>query len=225
MVAVHKWHTSPKDVLILCCLMESSTTYCIRRAKFSSNLNKCQSTSAIEFSSKWDGLVSGFFLCVYLKFKPSALVKRLRDRQHQHDGSIEMQSVLDGNVKRFGYASVSSDTGQSTSQSSAQLSNHSTTLHFLWIYFKDGFWESFDGMITESCHHRVMVFMLEFSIRISSLWRSQCTARTEPLNDRRNYCLMSCSHLPSDCPRTVKIPFVKPPILLAVISCGRGLSR
>lgn len=166
---------------------------------------------------------------VYLKFKPSALVRRLWDRQHQHDGSIEMQSVLDGNVKRFGYASVSSDTGQSTSQSSAQLSNRSTTSHFvdrtMWVYFKEGFWESFDGMITESCHHRVTVFMLEFSIRISSLWRSQCTARTEPLNDRRNYCLMSCSHLPSDCPRTVKIPFVKPPILLAVISCGRGLSR
>lgn len=114
-------------------------------------------------------------------------------------------------------------------QCSAQLSNHYTTSHFvdraMWVFFKEGFWESFDGTITESCRHRVMVFMLEFSIRISSLWRSQCTAHTEPLNDRRNYCLMSCSHLPSDCPRTVKIPFVKPLILLAVISCGRGLSR
>lgn len=141
-----------------------------------------------------------------------------------------MQSVLDGNAKHFGYASVSSDTGQSSTQSSAQLSNHSTTSHFvdhaMWVFFKEGFWESFDGMITESCHHRVMVFMLEFSNRISLLRRSQCAAHTEPLNDRRNCCLMSCSHLPSDCPRTVKIPFVKaPPILLAVISCGRGLSR
>ncbi len=53
------------------------------------------------------------------------------DRQHQHDGSIEMQSVLDGNVKRFGMPSVSSDTGQSTSQSSAQLSNRSKTSHLL----------------------------------------------------------------------------------------------
>ncbi len=34
MVAVHKWHTSPKDVLILCCLMDSSTTYCNWCAKF-----------------------------------------------------------------------------------------------------------------------------------------------------------------------------------------------
>lgn len=102
-------------------------------------------------------------------------------------------------------------------------------LHFvdrtMWIYFKDGFLESSDGMITKSCHHQVMIFMLEFFIRISALWRSPGTMRNEPLNDRSNYCLIPCSHLPSDCPRTVKIPFVKPPFFLAVISCGRGLSR